>query len=124
MRMKSIMTNHIDQNRRSMFCESTDAVKLALNNMVQAVKLGMLTRTKEIVSSLERDYRSALLAISDELSAEQLSIQSEIENIISNAEIDFKCLANLEAEPNDGKGKLTDDDPGTPTYHQPVAVAS
>ena len=125
MRMKSIMTNHIDQNRWKMFQESTNAVKQALKNMVQMVNIDMQARKQEIVSSLERDYRSALLAISDELSAEQRSVRNEVEKIISDSENGFKCLINPEAEPSKEKSKVTNDNkPGERTRSQSLAVAS
>jgi hypothetical protein len=123
--MKSIMTNHIDQNRWKMFQESTNVVKQALKNMAQMVKTDMQARKQEIVSSLEGDYCRALLRISDELSAEQRSVRNEVERIISDSENGFKCLINPEAEPGKEKSKVTNDNkPGERTRSQSLAVAS
>jgi hypothetical protein len=113
MRMKALMTNHIDQNRSNMFLESTNTVKHALKDMVQSVKKDMMIKKDGIVSYLERDYHSALFGSNvmsgEALSTEPPGVRKEVAGIITESETGFTRLVNPEIEANEVKSELQSD---------------
>ncbi|KAL8835488.1 MAG: hypothetical protein Q9170_003290 [Blastenia crenularia] len=59
-RMKSFMTDHVEQQRNSMFQQSADEVHRQLLGMVNTMGETLADRTDEVFIQIKRDYRSVL----------------------------------------------------------------
>ena len=60
MRMKAVMTGHIDLARNSMFKASTNQVRKQLDKMLRGIEEELNNRTDEVFAAMRRDYRSIL----------------------------------------------------------------
>jgi hypothetical protein len=121
MRMKQVMTSHVDCTRRTMFRESTNIVKQDLENMIKEVEKNMLAEKDEVSSSVERDYSSALFGKHSRLSGEQSVTRDEILEIVSGSKAIFTRLIGSEPEVAEPKLEPADDDElGTSNERKPV----
>ncbi|GFF42819.1 nuclear GTPase SLIP-GC [Aspergillus udagawae] len=119
MRMKAAMVAHVEQARWTMFRDSADTVKRAFEEMVKAVEDKMLSKTKEILSFVKRDYMSALggsvLASSRALPSGHRVARDDVFQKINTGEVVFKQLADPHFEeddwnPEQDDGKVGDED--------------
>ncbi|RHZ58383.1 uncharacterized protein CDV56_104314 [Aspergillus thermomutatus] len=128
MRMKAAMAAHVEQTRWTMFRDSADTVKRALEEMVKAVEDKMLSKTQEILAFVKRDYMSALggslLASNRALPSGHRVARDDVFQKINTGEVAFKRLADPHFEEDDSKpkqdeeGKVGDEDkPGVPDQY-------
>jgi len=100
--MKGHMTSHIDRTRWTMFHESTNKVKQALEDLMKLVEQNMLARADEVFLSVKRDYSSALIgsqaATGRALPREQRVVRKEVLEMVSESEKTFKRLVGFEPE--------------------------
>jgi hypothetical protein len=117
--MKAAMVAHVEQARWTMFRDSADTVKRAFEEMVKAVEDKMLSKTKEILSFVKRDYMSALggsvLASSRALPSGHRVARDDVFQKINTGEVAFKQLADPHFEeddwnPEQDDGKVGDED--------------
>ncbi|GFF62689.1 hypothetical protein IFM60648_00689 [Aspergillus lentulus] len=120
MRMKAAMVAHVEQARWTMFRDSMDTVKRAFEEMVEAVEAKMLSKNREILSFVKRDYMSALggsvLVSSRVLPSGHRVARDDVFQKINTGEVAFKRLADphfgeddLKTEQDD-EGKVGDED--------------
>ncbi|GFF68332.1 hypothetical protein IFM62136_07245 [Aspergillus lentulus] len=120
MRMKAAMVAHVEQASWTMFRDSTDTVKRAFEEMVEAVEAKMLSKNREILFFVKRDYTSALggsvLVSSRVLPSGHRVARDDVFQKINTGEVAFKRLADphfgeddLKPEQDD-EGKVGDED--------------
>ncbi|EAW12439.1 uncharacterized protein ACLA_064100 [Aspergillus clavatus NRRL 1] len=115
MRMKATMAAHVEEARWSMFHESVNTVKQALEDMVRSVEAKMLSRTQEILVFVKRDYTSALggsfLATSRVLPPNHRAARQHVFEKINAGEVAFKRLVNPAYEVEEPKSERNSENP-------------
>ncbi|OKL63903.1 hypothetical protein UA08_00258 [Talaromyces atroroseus] len=91
MRMKEAMSTFVHQARDTMFHQSVDAVRKALNEMCQSLEEALLSQIEKVIISLKRDYMSAVHR--GVLSKEKRDILKDVLETITESESSFRKLA-------------------------------
>lgn len=94
MRMKGLMSEHMDHEKAQMFRDSTEAVRGKLNKMVKVVEDNILTKADAVFLAVKRDYFAAVVGqnavnIADVPRGERL-MRSEVLDIVESAENVFR----------------------------------
>ncbi|OJJ50257.1 hypothetical protein ASPZODRAFT_128885 [Penicilliopsis zonata CBS 506.65] len=124
MRMKATMAEHVEKARLTMFSQSADVVKNALEKLITSEKKRVIDSAEEVMLSVERDYCSALIgshSISgNALPRTQRLARSDIFMILEKCEPNFKRLAGwVEESEKDSSPELPSDGQLTTDNQQP-----
>ncbi len=99
-RMKALMSRHVDGVRHQMFQDSTNAVKKSLKKLVKDVEDFMLGKADEVFISVKRDYEAVVLgrhaASAQQLPREHQEMQTDVNDIVEGTELEFKKVLGLE----------------------------
>ncbi|KAL9583165.1 MAG: hypothetical protein Q9212_002870 [Teloschistes hypoglaucus] len=96
LRMKAIMTGHVDQHRHSMFRQSVDGVRQQLKKLTKDVEATMNDKTDEVFVAMQRDYRSVLGAGAPEgqlLPKSERLLRKELLHIVEGVEAILRKVA-------------------------------
>lgn len=106
LRMKNIMTRHVDENRVDMFRKSGEAVKASLEELVEETESRMLEQIDQTFRAMKRDYLSAILgqhaAAEDQLPRGARVLRNNITEIVEGTDLIFKKVVGQapESEPD------------------------
>ncbi|KAL8771791.1 MAG: hypothetical protein Q9194_004793 [Teloschistes cf. exilis] len=131
-RMKIIMTGHVDQNRHSMFRQSVDGVRQQLKKLTIDVEARMNDKTDEVFVAMQRDYRSILGGGAPEgqlLPKSERTLRKEVLHIVEGVEAIFRRVAagekveddedeDDEDDPSRGEIDTRNDQPGPQVKHE------
>lgn len=101
MRMKAAMTDHVEQERHSMFEDSTKEVQNRLSAMTRVVEEAMMNKADEVFEAMRRDYRHVLGGAAphgEVVPKWHRTIQKDVMTIIEGAEQIFKEIAGVGTE--------------------------
>ncbi|KAL8628455.1 hypothetical protein Q9189_005865 [Teloschistes chrysophthalmus] len=96
LRIKAIMTGHVDQNRHTMFRQSVDGVRQQLKKLTKDVEARMNDKTDEVFVAMQRDYRSVLGGGAPEgqlLPKSERMLRKELLHIVEGVETIFRKVA-------------------------------
>lgn len=100
LRMKALMSRHVDGVRHQMFNDSTNAVKNSSKKLVKDIEDFLLGKADEVFISVKRDYESVVLGrradAAHQLPREQRQIRSDVNDIVEGTELIFKKVVGLE----------------------------
>ena len=103
--MKTAMTNHVDQQRLTMFTKSTEEVRTRLKEMLRGIEETLNNKADEVFLAMSRDYYSVLgggdVPQGEIVPKWQRATLREVKEIIDRAEKIFKRVAGIEIDEDD-----------------------
>ena len=103
--MKIAMTNHVDQQRLTMFTKSTEEVRTRLKEMLRGIEEILNNKADEVFLAMSRDYYSVLgggdVPQGEIVPKWRRATLREVKEVIDRAEKIFKRVAGIEIDEDD-----------------------
>ena len=131
MRMKNLMTRHVDTHRHKMFTESTAKVESLLEKLIEDTEKLLLAKADEVFHSIKRDYTRVVVGRDNsntkQLPREQRQMKRNVLEILEGSELQFKQILEdsaVKSDEPDPEGSACKDEPDAEMLHDSITTGT